>query len=455
MRRTLVLLGARPATPPGAGGTIEKETGLGRKWGGRCLLVLGAGLLAAACGSAGSGSGDAAEVRTVQVDYSSDEAATTLLDYFPRRVVVRPGDTVEFKQAWTGEPHSVTMGTFVEEKLRPVIDLAQRVEREGKIPEGEPEEFAAFDEALPYSRGGDEETGGMSQNAAQPCYVDQADFDGTYPGDAKTPCPNRVQPEFNGRQAIYNSGVIPYEGVKGNTFTMKLADDLAPGTYSFYCNWHGPLQYGQLEVREKGAKIPSRAEVARQARKEAEATTSVMLASLKAARGGKVVTGGFEDEPITVDAGKTNLIGVPTPFFADSRIIFGVLNEFVPERVETRVGQRTTWTFGGYHTISFNVPKYFPIFTVEPDGAYRFNPQASDPVGWTHLPRPPEGPPEESQGPPQPLDLDAGPWDGQGFHSTGVYGPPDTFSITFTRPGTYTYACLLHPQMVGRVVVKP
>jgi plastocyanin len=31
----------------------------------------------------------------------------------------------------------------------------------------------------------------------------------------------------------------------------------------------------------------------------------------------------------------------------------------------------------------------------------------------------------------------------------------DTFSQTFTAPGEYDYFCSLHPQMVGKVIVKP
>ena len=30
----------------------------------------------------------------------------------------------------------------------------------------------------------------------------------------------------------------------------------------------------------------------------------------------------------------------------------------------------------------------------------------------------------------------------------------DSFSYTFTKPGTYTYFCSIHPKMVGKVVVQ-
>jgi len=31
----------------------------------------------------------------------------------------------------------------------------------------------------------------------------------------------------------------------------------------------------------------------------------------------------------------------------------------------------------------------------------------------------------------------------------------DSYSFTFTAPGTFDYFCGLHPQMVGKVIVKP
>jgi plastocyanin len=34
-------------------------------------------------------------------------------------------------------------------------------------------------------------------------------------------------------------------------------------------------------------------------------------------------------------------------------------------------------------------------------------------------------------------------------------GPPKPFKLTFTKPGTYTYFCDVHPGMIGTVVVKP
>src|SRR5947199_1092324 len=43
--------------------------------------------------------------------------------------------------------------------------------------------------------------------------------------------------------------------------------------------------------------------------------------------------------------------------------------------------------------------------------------------------------------------------------ATGVFASPgldydETFSHTFTKPGSYTYSCALHPRMTGTVVVR-
>jgi len=54
------------------------------------------------------------------------------------------------------------------------------------------------------------------------------------------------------------------------------------------------------------------------------------------------------------------------------------------------------------------------------------------------------------------VQLDAGNFDGSGgLRSSGIgFNTGDTYSITFTKPGTYPYACLIHSGMTGKVVVS-
>jgi plastocyanin len=50
-----------------------------------------------------------------------------------------------------------------------------------------------------------------------------------------------------------------------------------------------------------------------------------------------------------------------------------------------------------------------------------------------------------------------GPYDGSSFVNTGLQplGPtaPEPFELTFSKAGTYSYHCVIHPQMVGEVTV--
>src|SRR5947209_17474157 len=119
-----------------------------------CVLVAVFSLGLAACGGSKSSS---AQSRTVQVDGTTDKFNASFLQYFPKRVTVHPGDTVDFHENWTGEPHTVTMGTLVESALK-AADAAG--------PNGQtPPELAKLPTLLPQG------PGDVNQNAAQPCYL--------------------------------------------------------------------------------------------------------------------------------------------------------------------------------------------------------------------------------------------------------------------------------------------
>src|SRR6516225_9303950 len=40
------------------------------------------------------------------------------------------------------------------------------------------------------------------------------------------------------------------------------------------------------------------------------------------------------------------------------------------------------------------------------------------------------------------------------FKKSGALDTDDSYSFTFTRPGTYQYFCYIHPRMVGSIVVE-
>lgn len=121
--------------------------------------------------------------------------------------------------------------------------------------------------------------------------------------------------------------------------------------------------------------------------------------------------------------------------------------------INATAGKPVTWTFIGNHTLSFNVPPYTPIFKFDKKGVFGFNGSLDKAQGgWPGSPAANnrEGPP------PPPVAVDAGSWDGSGgLHSTGTgWNDGDTYTITFSKKGTYPYACLIHPGMIGKVVVK-
>ena len=431
----------------------------------RTLLIVLA-LLATALTSCGgdegaSSSGDGEE-RSVLVDFRHDEFAGAFLQYYPEQLKVRPGDTIQFRQAWTGEPHSVTFGKFVD-------DFSELFERYFEY-ESVEDAVAAGESQADIDRFVESYTklSAMADSfvtvpaGAEPCFIEDAadapvmrDIEtDAIDRDAACPEEGRKQPAFNGRQALYNSGFIPYSGNRGNSFTMPIASDAEPGTYRYFCNYHFVYMSGSVEVVAAGTEIPSQAEVSRQARKELEADAARALERVRDANSRKVgdtirdVTGGPEGESVSEVtlplAGKN--IDPETPV---------IINEFFPRKFSAKVGEKVTWTVdGATHTVSFNVPKYFPVFTVADSGTVSWDPKSYEAVGFD-VPPPEEDRPESDEEE-VPREIDAGEWDGSGgFHSSGALDHGTRFSVTFTKTGTYPFACVLHPQMVGSLTVKP
>ncbi len=400
------------------------------------LLLLLVPTLAGGCGLPGAAN---EHERQVLVDYHFDQYAAVFAAYFPKQVSVHPGDTVVFKQSWTGEPHTVTMGTAVDE----VYSVIWKYLKDGPpFPEKPPDDPAAGAalnklSALPSAQS--QSSSGFGQQGAQPCYVES----GKLPDPGEKPCPNRTLKAFNGRQVFYNSGIIPYQGDQGNTYRLAIAADAAPGTHYYLCLIHGPLMSGAVTIAPAGQSIPSQADVNAEAQKQVKKMSDPFLKALKDAQAG----GGAQG----------NLAGVQTPATID-----GSLTEFVPRTIKVKARQKVTWRIvGDFHTVSFDVPKYLPEITIAKDGAVSYTKETSDAVGGPGFPAP-SGSGGPSSGPPPPsppVHLDAGNYDGSHFLSSGLGGPTDptqevTYSVTFTKPGTYKYACLVHPQMVGEVVVQ-
>ena len=404
-----------------------------------------------ACGGGSSSGGG--NTRQVLVDYNNPDFANLVLAYFPSSVAVHPGDTVHFKQAWNGEPHSVTMGTLVDKGLDIVNPLLQKYPGgEGAPPEAQNQFDAAFQD-LPFMFGNGGPTE-INQAAAQPCYLES----GTPPSDKDKPCPKRVQPAFTGKQAYYSSGFIPYAGNNGNSFNVKLAPDIKPGTYRYYCNLHGPEMQGSIVVKPKGATIPSQSAVDKAALSQAKSHVKPVAEALdKLAASGPFDINKAIDiakiEPAPDDKLKAAIKGFALAGYGVQAEQSVLANEFLPRTIHAKVGEKVTWAFFGIHTVSFDVPRYFSILTIGKDGKVAFDQRASATRGKGF----PDSLPDDH---PNPFVVDGGNWNGTGFISSGF--PPDTngptdvmaYSLTFTKAGTYQYACLIHPKMVGTVIVK-
>ena len=430
-------------------------------------------VLALVSGGCGTGDGDGqdaafepaegGEARTVLVDYRHDEFTSAFLRYYPEKVTVRPGDVVNFRQTWTGEPHSVTLGKVVDNLFEYGALFEKYDSPEAALAGGETQETidtvnATFAK-LPGMLADDYE---VYRPGAEPCYVptfeevpEFGDGNDEVYRDVGCPTAGEAQPAFNGKQGLYNSGFIPPEGDGANTFQVPIAEDTEPGTYKYFCNYHWVGMSGEIEIVAAGTEIPSQQEVSRQARKEITEDAGLAVPRVNEVRKAKG------------DDAKVGDLQLPLAGLEVDEDYTVIVNEFLPRKIKAKIGEPVTWTFDGIdHTVSFNVPKYFPIFTVKDGGEVFWEPESYEPVGWDiplEKPEDPAGAPAaEGEPPPEtsepeeepPRNVDVGRWDGEGgFRSSGALSPGDTFTVTFTKAGSYPFACVLHPQMVGTVEV--
>lgn len=458
--------------------------------------------LLAVCGSA-CVTGDSNE-RTIRIDYSSDRYGSFFLYNFPKKIAVHPGTTLVFRQTWTGEPHTVTGGSVVRKPLaqtKPLLDIFVTYDqlRGAGAPFPDPEnpgdaKFADFAKALKNAQpkekrdvlikayndlramglrlgdldnpgdetfaestkaidefankafenvpfAFDEESEGIGQNVGQPCYLRT----GGPPKNPKKACSKAQhrKPAFDEKVSFYNSGIIRYEGPQGNTFRVPLSKNIKPGKYTFYCAVHGPLQSTEVDVRPAGADIPNQDQVSRESGREINAIKRHLDEVYRDAADGRVTI---------KRGGESSRIRGPFAGLFNPQEDHAAINAFVPRTLRVRVGEPIKWKImGSDHTITFRVPRYFPPVEFLKDGTVRLNPKLEPPAGGA--PKPPK---DETA-----TKVDGGTYDGRGFWSTGLLGPcPECgggdyleYTLRISRPGTYQYACLLHPPMVGTVVV--
>lgn len=240
--------------------------------------------------------------------------------------------------------------------------------------------------------------------AFEPCFTDQA------PTATLSSCPQQPggqPPAFDGR-GLWTSGIVSPDvagtpaGGPPTSVQVKLDDTIAPGRYSYVCLLH-PFMGGAVEVVDRAAPVPSPAQVA-QASKEAQAQVVTEATALKEPEtgGGATVNAGWGDKVTAV-------------------------NRFGPAKLTVPAGTAVTWkSHSPYepHTITFGQPPFTGLedpAMLRPGGV---SPGGQYSGGFAH----------------------------SGFIGAAPF-PTDTYSLTFTKPGTYQYVCLLHPDMAGIVEV--
>jgi plastocyanin len=239
---------------------------------------------------------------------------------------------------------------------------------------------------------------------------------------------SRSGSSFNGTKDL-DSGLPPETG-KPKPWSVKLTK---AGTYSFYCLIH-PGMKGTVKVVPKGRSVPSaKADAARIKAQLAKAIANVKKLDKAAPPAGNVIQAGQD-----LASGETLL-------------------RFVPQQKTVPAGTAVTLTMPSASTESHTFSFAKEAKTLE------------NVANGFIAPLPGTG----TSGPPTiglssqvvyPSDLPLPPYDGNnhgdGFFNTGVLDtgpkslPPKSTTVTFSTPGTYSYICLIHPDMHGTVVVQ-
>ncbi len=261
---------------------------------------------------------------------------------------------------------------------------------------------------------------------------------------AKAPASLIIVADSNGKPVpqINPQVAMPYGAKSGSAFTgqetgsglpgpqvspvFSLVIDVAPGTsFAFFCDVH-PGMVGNITVVNDNESIPTPSEVSVQAGTELGASAQAASAS---------------EQKLEADASKSlnSTNGGATVQMGDD-LGRAAVDQYFPSTSIVKVGESVTWKFANSaiepHTVSFPAvrgeeakvipqPGKAPVLALGPSLALATNSGASIKVGDQF--------------------------------SSGLLAPIPgklpTFTLTFSQPGVYLYACNLHPGMNGTVVV--
>ena len=137
---------------------------------------------------------------------------------------------------------------------------------------------------------------------------------------------------------------------------------------------------------------------------------------------------------VNVHQGPTMSDGGATPIACgDVKQNYAGYMRFAPDPLTIHAGDTIVWTqmnFMMIHTVTFPVAgQPIPEFIL-PD--FSINPVAAAPAGGSV-------------------------YNGTDFFNSGILSPGQNYTLTFTKPGTYDYLCLIHDEMgmKGKVIVLP
>lgn len=221
---------------------------------------------------------------------------------------------------------------------------------------------------------------------------------------------------YSGGEA--NSG-LPADPAAPKTFSLVM--NMEPGTYSYVCDIH-PGMVGLITVVADDQPVPAPAEAAVQGATEllgAIGAGTEALLQLEAAPPASTADGA------AVQAGNGGT-GRTT------------VNQFFPFSTTIKAGESVTWTIPADsvepHTVSWPAVRGQDVAPILVEG----------------------GPPILTMGPSILPMTESGTTVGaDGSFSSGLFNPGQSFTLTFSEPGTYNYVCNIHPGMSGTIVVEP
>jgi len=366
---------------------------------------------------------------TVGVDGKSDKFNMFAYSFFPKELSVHPGDTVDFKEVFTGEPHTVALGTAVDAAIVAYNTLTpEQKQSDGPPPADVKKVFDKLPNVFP--EGDVQGPPKLNQSAAQACFIDTGDAPVSDKGDAPA-CPKREQPEFNGTQTLFNSGYL----AEDENFAVKFDKNIKPGAYNVMCLVHGTEMSAKITVAEKATKVATPDEVTANGKKELDTLVSALAPLYDKAK--------TDSTPAKAVAG-----------LGAQEVMGAAIAEFLPKEISVPVGETVSWTTFHFHSISFNAPQdqIGGALSKAADGTVSLAKAAGEPTKDA-----PAIPPEVGGGSAKKPTTISATYDGSGFFSSSVFGsfPPAqvTYKVKFTKAGTYNLQCLVHPDMKGKVTV--